>query len=65
MNWQEQAEKAEAELARMREQKPLTSGTSGELMDILKNPIYSSQPRPCCARGLARSDEGIGGRSGH
>lgn len=44
-NWQERAEKAEAELAMLRDQKPLTWGTSGELMDILKNPIYSS-PAP-------------------
>ena len=51
MNWQERAEKAEAELARMREQKPLTWGTSGELMDILKNPIYSSPaPSLLCQR---------------
>ena len=38
----ERAEAAEAELARLREQEPLTWVTSGELMDILKNPIYSS-----------------------
>ena len=41
----ERAEAAEAEMTKARKQKPLTWGTSGELMDILKNPIYSS-PAP-------------------
>ena len=49
----ERAEKAEAELARLREQEPLTWVTSGELMDILKNPIYSSPaPVPAVAAPL-------------
>ena len=53
MNWQERAERAEAELARLREQEPLTWVTSGELMDILKNPIYSSPaPVPAVAAPL-------------
>ena len=47
--------KAEAELARMREQKPLTWGTSGELMEILKNPIYSS-PAPVPAVAAVPED---------
>ena len=49
----ERAEAAEAELARLREQEPLTWVTSGELMDILKNPIYSSPaPVPAVAAPL-------------
>ena len=44
-----------AELARMREQKPLTWGTSGELMEILKNPIYSS-PAPVPAVAAVPED---------
>lgn len=49
------AEAAEAELARLREQEPLTWGTSGELMDILKNPIYSS-PAPVPAPAVPELD---------
>ena len=49
----EREEAAEAELARLREQEPLTWVTSGELMDILKNPIYSSPaPVPAVAAPL-------------
>lgn len=48
-------EKAEAELAQARQQKPLTWGTSGELMDILKNPIYSS-PAPVPAPAVPELD---------
>ena len=48
-------EKAEAELAKLWEQKPLTWGTSGELMDILKNPIYSS-PAPVPAPAVPELD---------
>lgn len=51
----ERLEKAEAELARLREQKPLTWGTSGELMEILKNPIYSS-PAPVPAVAAVPED---------
>ena len=49
----ERAEAAEAELASLRWQEPLTWVTSGELMDILKNPIYSSPaPVPAVAAPL-------------
>lgn len=48
-------EKAEAELAQARQQKPLIWGTSGELMDILKNPIYSS-PAPVPAPAVPELD---------
>ena len=51
----ERAEAAEAELAQARQQKPLTWGTSGELMDILKNPIYSS-PAPVPAPAVPELD---------
>lgn len=51
----ERAEAAEAELAQARQQKPLTWGTSGELMDILKNPIYSS-PAPAPAPAVPELD---------
>ena len=48
---------AEAELAQARQQKPLTWGTSGELMEILKNPIYSSPaPVPAVAAPAVPED---------
>lgn len=37
----ERAELAEAQLKELANQEPLTWGTSGELMDILKTPIYA------------------------
>ena len=50
----EDLEKAETQLAKLREQEPLTWGTSCELMDILKNPIYSSPaPAPAVAAPAA------------
>ena len=47
MNWQERAERPRRNWRECGEQKPLTWGTPGELMDILTEPhLFSPAPVP-------------------